>query len=87
MLEEETVFANLSEIGPSQSGLDLIYTRLDLSQNSLTEIQAVSKFKQLQHIDLSHNAIHDVTALGHIHNLLSLDISHNNIKVNYNRTC
>ena len=82
MLEEDTIFDNLSEIGPSQSGLELIYTRLDLPHKSLTEIQAVSNFKQLQHIDISHNSICDVTPLGSLHNLLSLDISHNEIKVN-----
>ena len=81
MLEEETIFDNLSDIGPSQSGLELIYTRLHLSHKSLTQIQAVSKYQQLQHVNLSHNSIHDVTPLGNLHNLLSLDMSHNKIKV------
>ena len=86
MLEEETIFDNLSDIGPSQSGLELIYTRLHLSHKSLTQIQAVSKYQQLQHVDLSHNSIHDVTPLGNLHNLLSLDMSHNKIKVNMPRS-
>ena len=81
MLEEDTIFENLSDIGPSQSGLQLIYTRLDLSSRSLSQIEAISNFKQLQHIDVSFNLIHDVTPLLHLHNLLSLDASHNKINV------
>lgn len=81
MLEEDTIFENLSDIGPSQSGLHLIYTTLDLSNRSLSQIETISNFKQLQHIDISYNLIQDLTPLLHLHNLLSLDASHNEIKV------
>ena len=81
MLDVETVLENLSEIGPSQSGLGFVYTTLDVSHKKLTDIHSVSSFKQLQHINLAHNCIEDISPIAKLHYLTSIDLSYNQLKV------
>jgi internalin A len=53
---------------------------LDLSDNSINEIQGLETLTKLEKFDLSHNSVKEIQGLGNLRNLQELDLSWNKIK-------
>lgn len=58
------------------SGAVALY-KLDLSNNTLRNLDVLSTMVTLKEIDLQHNAVTDLTAVGSLSQLNSLDVSYN----------
>ncbi|KAK0147226.1 Nischarin [Merluccius polli] len=57
-------------------------TTLDLSHNTITEIDASMKLvPEVEFLDLSHNQLQSVDHLQHLYNLVHLDLSYNALQV------
>ncbi|KAG8228888.1 hypothetical protein J437_LFUL007625, partial [Ladona fulva] len=60
------------------------FTRLDLSQNALSDISLFlylpSTFPSLKHLDLSYNKLTDISPLSALSTITHLDVSHNKLK-------
>ncbi len=54
-------------------------TYLDLSNNTIRNIQALSAMPQLQEVYLQHNALTSLSALARLTNVTSLDVSYNTL--------
>ncbi len=68
---------NISSIANLEQATGLVH--LDLSNNSIRDIQVLSNMPQLQELDLSSNAIVSVEDLANLKNLQMLDISYNSL--------
>ena len=54
-------------------------THIDLSNNAIRNISALTFLSKLQEVNLSHNALNDLTALSTLTGITSLDVSNNNL--------
>lgn len=68
---------SLSTVAGLEGASSLYY--LDLSGNTIRNINALSSMPNLQEINLQHNALTDLTALAGLKNLQKLDVSYNSI--------
>ena len=72
----------LSDCGLSTvAGLEMAQnvTYLDLSSNTIRNLEPLSSMLNLQEINLQHNALTSLTALGTLTNLEKLDVSYNSL--------
>ncbi len=65
----------LTGISPLSNAKELV--TLDLNNNAIRAIHAVSEMQNLQELNLQHNAVTDVTPLASVSALKKLDISYN----------
>ena len=68
---------SLSTTAGLESAVSLV--ELDLSENTIRNIDALSNMKKLQKLNLSHNAVNDVTPLATLSTLTVLDVSYNSL--------
>ena len=53
--------------------------KLDLTSNTIRNLEPLKDLSRLQEVILAHNAVTDLTVLGGLPNLVKLDISHNTV--------
>ncbi len=67
----------LSTTAGLEYGVSLV--ELDLSENTIRNIDALSSMKKLQKLNLSHNAVNDLTPLATVSTMTTLDVSYNTL--------
>mmetsp|Transcript_9182 Transcript_9182/g.20308 ORF Transcript_9182/g.20308 Transcript_9182/m.20308 type:complete len:706 (+) Transcript_9182:80-2197(+) len=75
-LGADAMAANVSMLGPTPSGHHA-YLRADLGGASLTSVDLLRSFEQLQFLDLSRNRLKSLEPLGSLRSLLQLNASYN----------
>lgn len=71
------VRCNLSGISELANAIKL--THLDLSNNTIRDLEIISSLTELEYLNLSHNAVTQLTALASATKLKELDISYNSV--------
>ncbi|XP_053111602.1 leucine-rich repeat and guanylate kinase domain-containing protein isoform X2 [Hemicordylus capensis] len=79
VLREDVIAEALHKLGRSAPGTEHVYLNLSLSDQSLSNIDILSKYVHLEKLDLSYNKINDLSCVSHLPYLLELDVSHNEL--------
>lgn len=75
----ELISEHLSLLARTGNGLSYAYTRLEIHNKPLSNLDLLEAFPHLRYIDVSENQISDIRGLGHLEYILSLDAHGNNI--------
>ncbi|KAJ3320321.1 Leucine-rich repeat-containing protein 23 [Boothiomyces sp. JEL0866] len=76
-LTAELISQNLSLIARTAVGLSHAYTRLELHEKEITNLNAIAAFPHLRYIDCSDNNLVNIEALSNLEYLLSLNLQNN----------
>ncbi|KAJ3310283.1 Leucine-rich repeat-containing protein 23 [Boothiomyces sp. JEL0838] len=76
-LTTELISQNLSLIARTAVGLSHAYTRLELHEKEITNLNAISSFPHLRYIDCSDNNLVNIEGLSSLEYLLSLNLQSN----------
>ncbi|KAJ3041150.1 Leucine-rich repeat-containing protein 23 [Rhizophlyctis rosea] len=79
-LTVDLVATHLSLLARTGNGLAHAYTRLELHNEGITNVDALEYYPHLRYVDLSSNALRQVDALTSLEYLLSLDLHSNTLR-------
>ncbi|KAI9202928.1 uncharacterized protein BJ171DRAFT_600383 [Polychytrium aggregatum] len=80
-LTAELVGQNLSLLARTGNGLNHAYTRLEIHNKDITNLDILENYPHLRYLDMSDNRISDIDALSSLEYLLSLDLHSNSLRV------
>ncbi|KAJ3052298.1 Leucine-rich repeat-containing protein 23 [Rhizophlyctis rosea] len=79
-LTTDLVATHLSLLARTGNGLAHAYTRLELHNEGITNVDALEYYPNLRYLDLSSNALRDIGTLTSLEYLLSLDLHSNALR-------
>ncbi|TPX70691.1 hypothetical protein SpCBS45565_g01582 [Spizellomyces sp. 'palustris'] len=79
-LTADLVSSHISLLARTGNGLSHAYTRLEIHDEGLTDVNILESYPHLRYIDLSLNALDNITALNSLEYLLALDLHSNHLR-------